>query len=160
MSASADFSSFKWAWSVIHTVWICRICVCWHIIFRQGPCNVPLLVFWLQFSNLLIWILSLITGLWGEQHSSTLLDDRVLRLSNKSPSVMIAVSRSRSLYKRLNADITDRLAVYSLSLPTSPNTTANLLRWGYMISLSSMVFYKAVMNYISKAYKYIFNMSQ
>ncbi|XP_067471026.1 ankyrin repeat and SOCS box protein 2-like isoform X2 [Thunnus thynnus] len=41
---------------------------------------------------------------------------------------MIAVSRSRSLYKRLNADITDRLAVYSLSLPTSPNTTANLLR--------------------------------
>ncbi|XP_068582467.1 ankyrin repeat and SOCS box protein 2-like isoform X2 [Cebidichthys violaceus] len=41
---------------------------------------------------------------------------------------MIAVSRSRSLYRRLNKDIKDRLAVHSLSLHTSANSTVNLLR--------------------------------
>ncbi|KAM6916868.1 ankyrin repeat and SOCS box protein 2-like [Lycodopsis pacificus] len=41
---------------------------------------------------------------------------------------MIAVSRSRSLYQRLNNDIKDRLAVYSLSRHTSANSTVNLPR--------------------------------
>ncbi|XP_039992594.1 ankyrin repeat and SOCS box protein 2-like isoform X2 [Xiphias gladius] len=41
---------------------------------------------------------------------------------------MLAVSRSRSLYQRLNNDIKDRLALYSLSLHTTSNTTVNLLR--------------------------------
>ncbi|XP_051238043.1 ankyrin repeat and SOCS box protein 2-like isoform X2 [Dicentrarchus labrax] len=40
---------------------------------------------------------------------------------------MIAVSRSRSLYQRLNNDLKYRLAVYSLSLHTSTNSTVNLL---------------------------------
>uniref|UniRef100_UPI0037E8F1D2 ankyrin repeat and SOCS box protein 2-like isoform X2 n=1 Tax=Semicossyphus pulcher TaxID=241346 RepID=UPI0037E8F1D2 len=41
---------------------------------------------------------------------------------------MIAVSRSRSLYQRLNNDIKDRLAVCSLSLHNSANSTGNFLR--------------------------------
>ncbi|XP_054470061.1 ankyrin repeat and SOCS box protein 2-like [Anoplopoma fimbria] len=41
---------------------------------------------------------------------------------------MIAVSRSRSLYQRLNNVIKDRLAVNSLSLHNSANSTVNLLR--------------------------------
>ncbi|XP_070698964.1 ankyrin repeat and SOCS box protein 2-like isoform X2 [Pempheris klunzingeri] len=41
---------------------------------------------------------------------------------------MIAVSRSRSLYQRLNNDINDRLSVYSPSLHSSANSTGNLLR--------------------------------
>ncbi|XP_041668589.1 ankyrin repeat and SOCS box protein 2-like [Cheilinus undulatus] len=40
---------------------------------------------------------------------------------------MIAVSRTRSLYQRLNSDIKDRLAVCTFSLHTA-NTTVNLLR--------------------------------
>ncbi|KAM8917551.1 LOW QUALITY PROTEIN: ankyrin repeat and SOCS box protein 2-like [Spinachia spinachia] len=40
---------------------------------------------------------------------------------------MITVSRSMSLYKRLNNDIKDRLSVYSLS-PQTANSTVNLLR--------------------------------
>ncbi|XP_026209473.1 ankyrin repeat and SOCS box protein 2-like isoform X2 [Anabas testudineus] len=41
---------------------------------------------------------------------------------------MLAVSRPRSLYQRLNNDIKDRLALYSLSLHTSTHTAENLLR--------------------------------
>ncbi|XP_037652263.1 ankyrin repeat and SOCS box protein 2-like isoform X2 [Sebastes umbrosus] len=52
----------------------------------------------------------------------------VFRLDSTSPPVMIAVSRSWSLYQRLNNDIKDRLAVYSLSLHASANSTANVLR--------------------------------
>ncbi|KAL6105666.1 asb2 [Pungitius sinensis] len=43
-----------------------------------------------------------------------------------SPPAMVTVSRSMSLYQRLNNDIKDRLSVYSLS--PSANSTANLLR--------------------------------
>ncbi|XP_033987942.1 ankyrin repeat and SOCS box protein 2-like isoform X1 [Trematomus bernacchii] len=62
------------------------------------------------------------------EDSSSLLDVPVLRLDNTSPPVMITVSRSRSLYQRLNNDIKHRLAVCSLSLHTSDHSTANLLR--------------------------------
>ncbi|XP_068436264.1 ankyrin repeat and SOCS box protein 2-like isoform X2 [Clinocottus analis] len=41
---------------------------------------------------------------------------------------MVTVSRSRSLFQRLNNDIKDRLAVYSLSLHTSANSTVNEFR--------------------------------
>ncbi|KAG7238454.1 hypothetical protein INR49_030866, partial [Caranx melampygus] len=43
---------------------------------------------------------------------------------------MLTVSRSRSLYQRLNDDIKDRLALYSLSLHSADYTTVNLLRDG------------------------------
>nr|XP_046269507.1 ankyrin repeat and SOCS box protein 2-like isoform X2 [Scatophagus argus]XP_046269508.1 ankyrin repeat and SOCS box protein 2-like isoform X2 [Scatophagus argus]XP_046269509.1 ankyrin repeat and SOCS box protein 2-like isoform X2 [Scatophagus argus] len=41
---------------------------------------------------------------------------------------MIAVSRSRSLYQRLNNDFKGRLAVYSLSLHTSASSAVDLIR--------------------------------
>ncbi|XP_056283247.1 ankyrin repeat and SOCS box protein 2-like isoform X1 [Pseudoliparis swirei] len=54
-----------------------------------------------------------------EEDSSTLFEVSVLRLDSTSPPVMITGSGSRSLYQRLNNDIKDRLAVYSLSLHAS-----------------------------------------
>lgn len=50
-----------------------------------------------------------------------------LRLDHTSPAVMIAVSRSRSLYHRLNNDVKDTLAVFSLY--GSDPSTVNLSRW-------------------------------
>ncbi|TNM95447.1 hypothetical protein fugu_016530 [Takifugu bimaculatus] len=49
-----------------------------------------------------------------------------LRLDHTSPAVMIAVSRSRSLYHRLNSDVKDTLAVFSLY--GSDTSTVNLSR--------------------------------
>lgn len=51
------------------------------------------------------------------------------RLEHASPPVMIAVSRSRSLYHRLHSDVKDGLAVFSLSLYASDTTAVHLSRW-------------------------------
>lgn len=55
-----------------------------------------------------------------------------LRLDHTSPAVMIAVSRSRSLYHRLNSDVKDTLAVFSLY--GSDTSTVNLSRWAKMMT--------------------------
>lgn len=56
------------------------------------------------------------------------MDIRVFRLDNRFSPVMIAVSRSRSLYQRLNSDMKDRLAVHTQSLHTSANSTVDSQR--------------------------------
>lgn len=49
-------------------------------------------------------------------------------MDSRSTPAMIAVSRSMSLYQRLNSDVKDRLAAYSLSLHASAISTATLAR--------------------------------
>lgn len=81
-----------------------------------------------DFGFLIFWSQSSASTLVCEEVGNILLDVRIVRLDNTSPPVMIAVSRSRSLYQRLNNDIKEWLAVHSLSLLTSANSTVNLLR--------------------------------
>lgn len=83
----------------------------------------------LIFSKDLLWATGVVLC-----REKTLGRCRTLRLDNTSPAVMIAVSRSRSLYHRLNSDVKDRLAVFSLSLYASDTSTVNLSRWAKMIT--------------------------
>ena len=126
MSASRDCSAVKWERTLIHTVWLHTIILSVCYPFFKG------LFFKIDVINaltfLIFWSGSSAPSLVNEEDGSALLE--LLWLCNTSPPVMIAVSRSRSLYQRLNNDIKDRLAAYSLSLHTSANSTVNLLRWG------------------------------
>ncbi len=109
---------------------LCLICSFPSSFFLLGVIFVSRIYCNFQFSDSFVsdQVLSSVGVFLGPNPRSVVLDAQVFRLYNTSPPAMIAVSRPRSLYQRLHNDIKDRLAVYSQSLHTSANATANLLR--------------------------------